>query len=68
MTYNSKDSTFSLSSYDGSTSQKFKINLDDLQGFAANCKCNEGEKAGTIGGLFGKTVKVNNDKDLIKNL
>ena len=35
---------FSLTSYSGVNYQKFKINLDGLQGFAANCKTNSGEK------------------------
>ncbi|OUM62702.1 carbohydrate-binding module family 13 protein [Piromyces sp. E2] len=49
---------FSLSNYSGNNYQKFKINLDGLEGFAANCKTNSGEKAGTIGGLLGETVFV----------
>jgi len=34
------------------------VNLDCLEGFAANCKTSSGEKAGTIGGLFGPVVEV----------
>jgi len=51
-------SGFSLTKYSGNNYQKFKINLDGLEGFAANCKTNSGEKAGTIGGLLGETVFV----------
>ena len=40
---------FSLTKYSGATYQKYKINLDGLEGFAANCKTSSGEKAGTIG-------------------
>ena len=36
---------FSLSNYSGTNYQKFKINLDGLEGFAANCKTSSGEKA-----------------------
>ena len=49
---------FSLSKYSGGNYQKFKINLDGLEGFAANCKTTSGEKAFTIGGLFGPVVQV----------
>ena len=59
---------FSLTSYSGVNYQKFKINLDGLQGFAANCKTNSGEKAGTIGGLFGTVVYVTTADDLEKQL
>jgi pectin lyase len=49
-------SGFSLTKYTGNIYQKYKLNLDGLQGFAANCKTNSGEKAGTIGGLLGSVV------------
>ncbi len=52
----SETSGFGLEKYNGEGYQKYKINLDGLEGFAANCKVDKGEKAGTIGGLFGKTV------------
>ena len=35
---------FSLANYSGTNYQKFKLNLDGLEGFAANCKTNSGEK------------------------
>ncbi len=44
--------------------QKMKINCDGLEGFAANCTVDEGEKAGTIGGLLGETVFVNTMEDM----
>ena len=60
------NSGFSLSNYTGINYQKFKINLDGLEGFAANCKTSSGEKACTIGGLFGPVVEVNNLDQLLK--
>ena len=59
---------FSLTSYSGTNYQKFKLNLDGLEGFAANCKTNSGEKAGTIGGLLGAVVYVSTANDLEKQL
>ena len=61
-------SGFSLTKYTGNIYQKYKINLDGLQGFAANCKTNSGEKAGTIGGLLGSVVYVTTADDLEKQL
>ena len=62
------NSGFSLTNYGGVNYQKFKINLDGLEGFAANCKTSSGEKAGTIGGLFGPVVQVTTADDLEKQL
>ncbi len=59
---------FTTSAYNGDTYQKFKLNLDGLDGFAANAKVSEGEKAGTIGGLLGATVTVTNKDDFITQL
>ena len=59
---------FSLTTYNGVNYQKFKINLDGLEGFAANCKTSSGEKSGTIGGLFGEVVQVGTPDDLEKQL
>ena len=59
---------FSLQKYTGDIYQKFKLNLDGLQGFAANCKTSNGEKAGTIGGLLGTVVFVTTADDLEKQL
>ena len=61
-------SGFSLTKYTGNIYQKYKLNLDGLQGFAANCKTNSGEKAGTIGGLLGSVVYVTTADDLEKQL
>ena len=67
LTYN-EGSGFSLSKYSGKNYQKFKINLDGLEGFAANCKTSSGEKAGTIGGLFGPVVEVTTADELESEL
>jgi len=55
---------FSLRNNTNDNYQKFKINLDGLEGFAANCITPSGEKAGTIGGLFGPVVEVFTDSEL----
>ena len=55
---------FSLRNNADDNYQKFKINLDGLEGFAANCITPSGEKAGTIGGLFGPVVEVFTDSEL----
>lgn len=62
------DLGFILKEYTGKIYQKFKINLDGLEGFAANCKTKSGEKAGTIGGLFGPVIEVTTAEELINEL
>ncbi len=59
---------FALASYSGAAYQKYKLNLDGLEGFAANCMTSSGEKAGTIGGLLGEVVYVSTADDLEKQL
>ncbi|SFG12413.1 Pectate lyase [Lachnospiraceae bacterium C7] len=50
-----------------SASQSFRINSYGLEGFGGYCKDMYGrEKACTIGGLLGETVKVNNVSELQK--
>ena len=61
-------SGFGLASYSGGEYQKYKLNLDGLEGFAANSMTSSGEKAGTIGGLLGETVFVSTADDLEKQL
>jgi pectin lyase len=71
LTY-TKNIGFSLTEYSESPLediyQKFKINLDGLEGFAANCITKSGEKAGTIGGLFGPVVEVTTADELVNEL
>ena len=64
LTYSEK-SGFSLSEYSGNIYQKFKLNLEGLEGFAANCITSSGEKAGTIGGLLGPVVFVSTFDELL---
>lgn len=59
---------FSLSSYSDGEYQKYKLNLDGLEGYAANCMTPSSEKAGTIGGLLGEVVYVSTADDLEKQL
>lgn len=68
LTFSPDSDTFILSDYNGGNYQKYKINLDGIEGFAGNAMCDEGEKASAVGGLFGETVFVSNDKDLMKYL
>ena len=67
LTY-TEGSGFSLKAYSGETYQKYKLNLDGLEGFAANCMTASGEKAGTIGGLLGEVVYVSTADELEKQL
>ena len=67
LTYTVK-SGFHLTYYGAINYQKFKINLDGLEGFAANCKTLSGEKTGVIGGLFGRVVMVETADQLEKEL
>lgn len=68
LTFSPDSDTFMLSDYNGGNYQKYKINLDGIEGFVGNAMCDEGEKASAVGGLFGETVFVSNDKDLMKYL
>lgn len=64
LTFNPNSNSFTLSSYSGNEYQKYKINLDGCEGFAGNSMCQEGEKACTVGGLFGKTITVSSASEL----
>lgn len=57
---------FGLASYNGGIYQKYKLNLDGLEGYAANCMTPAGEKTGTIGGLLGEVVYVSTADELEK--
>lgn len=52
----SDNSVLNIKSATGTQNENWEINCDGLEGFAGNCLVSEGEKAGTIGGLLGKTV------------
>ncbi len=62
----SESGNFRLSDYSGNDYQKYKLNLDGLQGYAANCVVDGNEKAGTIGGLLGDTVFVSTTDEMMK--
>lgn len=64
LTFDADSNSLSLGSYNGDLYQKFKLNLDGLQGYAANAMVDGKEKAGTIGGLLGETVFVDTDDEL----
>ncbi len=68
LTFTPDTNSFSAEAYSGNIYQKYKLNLDGLEGFAANAKVDGGEKAGTIGGLLGETVTVTNKDDFITQL
>ena len=60
ISYNTTTNAITLKTYTGANNQKWKLNCDGLDGFAGNCLVQEGEKAGTIGGLLGEIVYVSN--------
>lgn len=64
ISWNTETHEITVKNYTGANNQKWKLNCDGLDGFAANCVVDEGEKAGTIGGLLGKTVYVSTFDDL----
>ena len=68
ISWNTETHEITIKNYTGANNQKWKLNCDGLDGFAANCVVSEGEKAGTIGGLLGQTVFVNNFADLKSQL
>ncbi|MBE6855844.1 MAG: hypothetical protein E7500_00220 [Ruminococcus sp.] len=49
LTFTPETNSFSAETYSGNIYQKYKLNLDGLEGFASNAKVSGGEKAGTIG-------------------
>lgn len=64
LTFDADSNSISVDSYSGDLYQKYRLNLDGLQGYAANCMVDGQEKAGTIGGLLGETVFVDTDDEL----
>ena len=65
LTFNQNSNSISVDTYTGDLYQKFKLNLDGLEGFAANAMVSGGEKAGTIGGLLGETVFVDTVEECV---
>lgn len=68
LTFDASSNSFNVDAYTGDNFQKFKLNLDGLEGFAANALVGGKEKAGTIGGLLGATVEVTTVKELVAAL
>ncbi len=64
LTFDADSNSVSVESYSGDIYQKYRLNLDGLQGYASNCMVDGNEKAGTIGGLLGETVFVDTDDEL----
>lgn len=65
LTFSPENNSFTADAYSGETYQKYKLNLNGLEGFAANCMTENGQKAGTIGGLLGETVFVDTVEDCV---
>ena len=65
ITFDIQSNSFTVDTYTGDNYQKFKLNLDGLEGFAANALAGSKEKAGTIGGLLGE---VPSDNIVFRNL
>lgn len=68
LTFDVNSNSLKVATYSGDNYQKFKLNLDGLEGYAANANTPNGEKAGTIGGLLGDVVVVTTDTDLVEEL
>jgi pectin lyase len=68
LTFDVNSNSLKVATYSGDNYQKFKLNLDGLEGYAANANTPKGEKAGTIGGLLGDVVVVTTDTDLVEEL
>lgn len=68
LTFDINSNSIAVDTYSKDNYQKFKLNLDGLEGYAANAMTPKGEKAGSIGGLLGETIEVNNVADLVAAL
>lgn len=64
LTFDADSNSISVDTYSGDIYQKYRLNLDGLQGYASNCMVDGNEKAGAIGGLLGETVFVDTDDEL----
>lgn len=68
LTFDINSNSIAVDDYAKGNYQKFKLNLDGLEGYAANAMTPKGEKAGTIGGLLGEVVYVSDADNLEKQL
>ena len=68
LTFDVNSNSIAVDDYAKGDYQKFKLNLDGLEGYAANSTVNGKEKAGTIGGLLGEVVYVSDADNLEKQL
>lgn len=66
LTFNPDSNALAAEKDTGDIYQKFKLNLDGLQGYAADCTVDGYEKTGTTGGLLGETVFVSTTDEMIK--
>lgn len=68
LTLDTSSNSVSVDKYTGDEFQKFRLDLDGLEGFAAASLVNGKMKAGTIGGLLGDTVYVDTVSEFISAL
>lgn len=68
LTFRDGSNSIGVESYTGADAQKFRLDLNGLEGFAAVSKVDGKLKAGTIGGLLGETVIVKTAADLVSAL
>lgn len=68
LTFNTNSNSVSVDKYTGNEFQKFRLDLDGLEGFAAASFVNGKMKAGTIGGLLGDTVYADTVSEFISAL
>ena len=68
LTFRDGSNSIGVESYTGADAQKFRLDLNGLEGFAAVSKVDGKLKAGTIGGLLGETVIVKTAAELVSAL
>ncbi len=64
LTYYQGNNLIGLAGYEGDGAQLWKLNAYGEEGFSANCKVSQGEKACDIGGVLGKTVTASTADEL----